>query len=345
MGIMTNDELKFYYIDEEYLNFLRDSENGDKQVPKSKYPKREKFFIDTGFVKNSLRYFAPVSSHVNMSNQYEYRFYNDKKQKYVSAVKMNFMVPVPEKVYRRLTMKFLRETQTEDYVKLVSTEFNHYNEREVKNKIFNLFNTVYELKIDNPELNHINNFAKLEKAAGNFDVKAHIANKAQKKYKLTDNQIAKAQKLFDEKSKTDPSLTLDKVICIAIHNDKDNSFDPEIKAMVDKQMQMRVFYVKGKPTELKKISTEYGIPPEKCVDMKKVADNSKLDVKVVARSFVYDAKDGTVNKQAQSKVRAEVNTQREQRTANRQVSTQVKINSQQLVVTKPIRKDSDQNSR
>lgn len=339
---MTNDEnsnFKFYYVDEEYLDFLRNPEWGDEQVPNTVYKDRNKFFIKIGFTKNGLEYLAPVSSSVNFNNNFEFDMYDPDVGKYVSTVKLNYMIPVPEGVYSRLVMSSLKDKK---YRRFVSKEFDFYKEEKNKIQILDLANEVYGLR---GQINNIIDFAKLEKAAGNFDVRAHIANKAQKKYKLTDNQIAKAQKLFDEKSKTDPSLTLDKVICIAIHNDKDNSFDPEIKAMVDKQMQMRVFYVKGKPTELKKISTKYGISPEKCVDIKKVADNSKLDVKVVARSFVYDAKDGTVNKQAQSKVRAEVNTQREQRTANRQVSTQEKINSQQPVVTKPIRKDSDQNSR
>ena len=338
---MTKDEstkFRFCYIDDEYLNYLRNPEIGDDKVPENEYETRKKFFMDTGFVKNGLRYFAPISSKVKLENDYEFRMLDEQGKKYVSAIKLNFMIPVPEGLYERLVMSSLNNNIK--YKNLVSLELRFFNEN--KTAIQNLVNTVYNL--DNPDHEHIIDFAKLEKAAGNFDVKAHIANKAQKKYKLTDNQIAKAQKLFDEKSKTDPSLTLDKVICIAIHNDKDNSFDPEIKAMVDKQMQMRVFYVKGKPTKLKEISSEYGITPEKCVEMKNVADSSKLDVGTVARSFVYGAKDGVVNKQAQSKVRAEVNTQREQRTENRQVSTQEK-NISKPVTVKTKKSSQDQNSR
>lgn len=98
-------------------------------------------------------------------------------------------------------------------------------------------------------------------------------------------------------------------------------------------------------TELNEMSGRYGISREKCVDIKKQANDLNLDVNTVARSYVYGAKDGTVNKQAQSKVRAEVNAQREQRTVTRQVSTQEKTNNQQPVAAKPKRKDSDQNSR
>lgn len=341
---MTNEkdkDFKFYYIDDEYLNYLRNPEYGDEKVPENDYKTRKKFFIKTRFVKNGFEYFVPVSSKVKLNNDYEYRVKDESGKRYVAALKMNFMIPVPEGVYSRLSISSLKNDP--QYRDLVLLEHKRINEDKNKANILNYVNTAYSSGA--LDLDHVVDFIKLEKAAASFDVRAHIANKAQKKYKLTDNQIAKAQKLFDEKSKADPSLTLDKVICIAIHNDKDNSFDPEIKAMVDKQMQMRVFYVKGKPTKLKEISSEYGIPPEKCVEMKNVADSSKLDVGTIARSFVYGAKDGAVNKQAQSKVRAEVNTQREQRTENRQVSTQEKINSQQPVVTKPKRKDSDQNSR
>lgn len=361
---MTNEkdsDFKFYYIDDEYLDFLRNPEWGDDKVPKNDYTTRKKFFIKTGLIKNGLEYFVPVSSKVKLSNNYEYRVKDESGQRYVAAVKANFMIPVPEGVYSRLSMSALKNDP--QYKNLVRLEHERINEEENKTAILDYVNMTYTF--GGSDLEHVVNFAKLENVAANYDVETHNAKRLQKKYKLNDSQIATMRAKYDELVKTDNPVGLEKIIRNTIHNAKAGVFDPEIKAMVDQaEERVRVFCPKGKnvkpvytsiqpeqskkpelPAELKEISSKYGISPEKCVAMKKVADKSKLDVKVVARSFVYDAKDGAVNKQAQAKVRAEVNAQREQRTANRQVSTQEKINSQQPVVTKPKRKDSDQNSR
>lgn len=341
-----NNNLKFYFIDEEYLDFLRNPLIGDEKVPNTKYLNREKFFISTGFVQNGFEYFAPVSSSVNPNNKFEYSMYDEYSNKYVASVKLNYMIPVPNGVYKRLTMSSLQNDLR--YKSLVSKEFNFYNTN--KAAISNLVNEVY--KLNNGEIANVNNFIKLENAAKQFDVEAHIANKMQKKYQLTDTQIKNARTLFNEKSKMNDTLTLEKVIRIAIKNDTKNSFAPEIKAMVDKEEQVRVFYVEGKVGKTVKTSLQQ-VQPKDPVDEKskltpgqfavaeRLADEKGKTTEEVVKVFSHMRSDGFL---VEKKPKAAMQTAAAKAVA-KTLDKKPVSKTQEKIAPKQPKKNNSQNSR
>lgn len=95
------DKLKFYVIDKEYLNYLR--EYGDEKVPKHDY-KNVKFYTGVVFNINNYYYFAPISSfHEQQKTNFLIKVQDNKSEdrmKVSSSVRCCYMVPVPESILK-----------------------------------------------------------------------------------------------------------------------------------------------------------------------------------------------------------------------------------------------------
>lgn len=92
-------KLKFYTVDESYLDYLR--ENGDKKVPKHDY-ENVKFYTGVVFEINNYSYFAPISSFKVQQKTNHLIWVQDNNCKngirVSSSVRCCYMVPVPEQL-------------------------------------------------------------------------------------------------------------------------------------------------------------------------------------------------------------------------------------------------------
>jgi len=96
-------KLKFYTIDDNYLNYLR--ENGDSKVPNHDY-QNIKFYTGVVFSINNYLYFAPVSSFKEQQKTnylIKVSDYNSENGiKVSSSVRCCYMVPVPQQLLKVL---------------------------------------------------------------------------------------------------------------------------------------------------------------------------------------------------------------------------------------------------
>jgi hypothetical protein len=110
--------MKFFYVNEKYVDFLR---KHDKNVMWLKHPryKNEKFVIGVVFKFNDINYYAPISSikdHQISVDEYSLTdFYsglsfpiilnNHGKDEIVASIKFNYMFPVHHKDFRGVYTK------------------------------------------------------------------------------------------------------------------------------------------------------------------------------------------------------------------------------------------------
>lgn len=113
------EKLKFYYVDENYANFLR--QNYDPRVPNitSKEYKNKKFFIGILMKVNGFDYLAPVSSNTQES-ALAFNIMN-KDGKIISTIRLNYMFPVINGAYdmvqfNKLKSKYYKYLLHEEWV-------------------------------------------------------------------------------------------------------------------------------------------------------------------------------------------------------------------------------------
>lgn len=129
-------KLKFYDIDIDYINHLK---NFDKQIPNVGYDKHNKFFCGIVFQINGFNYFAPVSS---FNKQQRTNFLILDKDKPISSIRFGFMFPAPDYV---LNLKdFCNEQQA--YKDLINSEIKYCNSN--VHKIYKKAEEVYKIGIN-----------------------------------------------------------------------------------------------------------------------------------------------------------------------------------------------------
>lgn len=92
------NRLSFFYVDENYADFLR--QNYDSRIPNitSKEYTNKKFFIGIVMKINGFDYLAPVSSNIGM-NELTFGI-KDKDNEVISTVRPNYMFPVVKDTYK-----------------------------------------------------------------------------------------------------------------------------------------------------------------------------------------------------------------------------------------------------
>ena len=104
----ANKRLDFYYIESDYLHFLRDKYKGDIHVPYVDYVTNDKFFIGIVLQIGNHKYFAPVSSNKRTT----FSSFNIKRgKKTISSIRLNYMFPVVDGVYSKIDFNDIQDKQ------------------------------------------------------------------------------------------------------------------------------------------------------------------------------------------------------------------------------------------
>ncbi len=99
-------KINFYYINEDYLDLLRQSEiksRGFTCVPNTQYHSgRTKFFYGAVLEVNSIKYFVPVSSKAHFKQDDMLIKIKDKKNPIAGTLRFRYMLPVPNSCIKLL---------------------------------------------------------------------------------------------------------------------------------------------------------------------------------------------------------------------------------------------------
>ena len=126
-------KLKFYDIDENYIDYLK---TFDHQVPNIRYSKFNKFFCGIVLQVGQYNYFAPVTS---LTKQQRTNFLICDKGRAISSIRFSFMIPAFPEV---LTLKdFSKQPQT--YQDLLNAEIKYCNQK--VDKIYKKAEEVYKI--------------------------------------------------------------------------------------------------------------------------------------------------------------------------------------------------------
>ena len=133
------EKLKFYYVDEDYANFLR--QNYDPRVPNitSKDYKNKKFFIGILMKINGFDYLAPVSSYTQ-ENEFTFNI-KDRDGSIISSVRPNYMFPVVKGAHNVVQFNKIK---TKYYKYLLREEWVYCNKHRAE--ICELAKKIYENK-------------------------------------------------------------------------------------------------------------------------------------------------------------------------------------------------------
>lgn len=116
--LYTKDKcmLKFYDIDERYINFLKTI---DKQVPDIKYESNNKFVCGIVLEVNNIHYYAPIS-HKTEKQQTNMQIFD--KDRPISTIRFSFMFPAFNEV---LTVKNFKDIakRNQNYADLLYAEY------------------------------------------------------------------------------------------------------------------------------------------------------------------------------------------------------------------------------
>lgn len=102
-------KIAFYFADEKYINFLKDYEikhRGFTTVPNVVYSNRNKFLYGAVLEIEGKKYLVPVSSYTkNQRENMLIKISDHHKEKVVSSLRFNYMIPVPDKCLRLFDFK------------------------------------------------------------------------------------------------------------------------------------------------------------------------------------------------------------------------------------------------
>jgi protein AbiQ len=124
--------LKFYDIDENYLNYLK---TFDRQVPNIRYNKFNKFFCGIVIQVGQHDYFAPVTP---LTKQQRTNFLIYDKGRAISSIRFSFMIPAFSEIIK--LKDFSAQPQT--YQDLLNVEIKYCNQK--ADEIFSKAEQVYK---------------------------------------------------------------------------------------------------------------------------------------------------------------------------------------------------------
>lgn len=121
--------LKFYDIDENYIQFLKTI---DRQVPNVKYDSNNKFVCGVVLEINGVKYYAPIS-HKTDKQQTNLQIFDNGIP--ISTIRFSFMIPAFDDV---LTYKDFKKVAKLDknYANLLQAEYDYcsYHVQDIKDK-------------------------------------------------------------------------------------------------------------------------------------------------------------------------------------------------------------------
>ena len=164
------NELNFYKVDKEYVEYLRKEEiksRGFSCIPLLNYDsiRKEKFMCGFILEFRGMKYLAPVSSYSKQQKNNILLY--DKNGKVTSSVRLNYMFPVTEKYY---TFYDFSKEVDEKYRSIIQEERDSANKQKKKIRQIALktYQTVKKLKENSCSFNWACDFPLLEKALKNI---------------------------------------------------------------------------------------------------------------------------------------------------------------------------------
>ena len=109
-----NTKTDFFYVDGEYINYLKKAEENRRSftcVPNVHYWNTDKFVFGAVLLINEIPYFVPVTSY--SKPQQDLLLLRDKKDnKILGSIRFNYMIPVPIKCLHKLNIAELSTAQS-----------------------------------------------------------------------------------------------------------------------------------------------------------------------------------------------------------------------------------------
>lgn len=109
-----NTKTDFYYVDGEYIEYLKRTEEksrGFTCVPNVHYWNTDKFVFGAVLLINDIQYFVPVTSY--SKPQQDLILLRDKKNnKVLGSIRFNYMIPVPANCLHKLNIADLPTVQS-----------------------------------------------------------------------------------------------------------------------------------------------------------------------------------------------------------------------------------------
>lgn len=171
-------KLNFYYVDKEYIIYLKNYEKqhrgGYTCVPNIEYANRDKFVYGAVLEINEMKYYVPVSS--KMRGKEDDILIRDKKNTVKGSLRFAFMIPVPDSCISNF---IIDEIPDENRKILVSKElaFCRRNREKIQKQAQKTYNRVCSKKY--PDLcRNSCDFKLLEKACTEYI----LDNKLNKEY-------------------------------------------------------------------------------------------------------------------------------------------------------------------
>lgn len=200
--------MKWCTIDSEYINYLK---KVDGRVPNTEYGEYKfKPFFSPLFEKDGLVYVTQISSkkerHLKMKEQVDFiKIYDDKNNKLLGVVNLNFMFPVPKDKIINVTYKdidkfrkFRSEKEKKNYIYLLKKEM-----KQIKKRQINLLSEkLYEIVKINPFISkRCLNFSLLEEKAVEFIQLKEQSKDPTEKTTTTEQPKNPTEKIKPEKEK------------------------------------------------------------------------------------------------------------------------------------------------
>lgn len=162
---MKNNKLKFVYVDENYLNYLRKidyhvpfSKNNINKIDSLKTYKFEKFYTGILLEVDNKYYVAPVTSN---KKKFKYSMLIKDNKQILGSVRCDFMIPINENLIKDLKIKDFFDKGYTKRAALLSRELKLINSK--REQLISLARKVYENQLRNNN-KEIIDFKKLEKA-------------------------------------------------------------------------------------------------------------------------------------------------------------------------------------
>lgn len=156
----------FFYIDENYINYLKQYDN---KIPNYSYLKHDKFYCGVVLQINKRNYYAPIS-HFKIKQRTNFPIYNQKN--IISTVRLCFMFPIPnnQNILNGINFSIVRATDPK-YANLLQQEYSY-----CVNHLKDLENQAYKVyKIGTTKTHPLNytccDFKLLESICNNYDPK------------------------------------------------------------------------------------------------------------------------------------------------------------------------------
>lgn len=199
--------MQFYYVDKEYINYLRKKES---KIPNIEYSNRDKFVCGKVLSVGDINYYVPVS-HFNKKLQTNFPIkLNDE---IIATLQFKFMFPAPDEAVKRVDFKEISSSDVK-YADLLYKEYDYCKKH--KDDIYKKAEYVY-YKIGGNEKHYLYdkccNFKLLEELYKEYESKKEKNKEKESQEKIQDeikeskneaavaNQEEQEKEISEEKTK------------------------------------------------------------------------------------------------------------------------------------------------